>query len=228
MHGRDSFMRHLRIAATVLLAILFLISFASAQDFSKAEVFGGYSYLHTDTQGLSSSTLNNQCNIIFGGTCPVTFGIHPGFQGWNVAVQGNVNRWFGIKAQVTGQYGNAISIKFNPPLSIPFGVPGQNIYDLLFGPVISHREEKVTFFGHGLLGAQRVGLSGNIPVTVFPISTSETDFAFALGGGVDVKASKHFLIRIGQLEYEFVNAKGPRHENDFRFSAGVVFAFGGK
>jgi len=219
-------MRRLTTGASLWVSAVFWVAVASAQDFPKAEVFGGYSYLHVDTQGLSSSSLNNQCNIIFGGTCPITFGIHPGFQGWNIAAQGNVNRWFGIKAQVTGQYGNLISIKFNPPLSIPFGVPGQNIYDFLFGPVISHREEKFTIFGHGLLGVQRVGLSGNIPVAGFSFSTSETDFAFALGGGLDVRASKHFAIRVAQFDYEFVNTSG-QHQNDFRYSGGVVFRLGG-
>ncbi len=57
---------------------------------------------------------------------------------------------------------------------------------------------------------------------------SETDFAFVLGGGLDVKVSKHFAIRAGQFDYELVNSSGGGHQNYFRFSAGVGFGFGGE
>ncbi len=141
-----------------------------------------------------------------------------------------MNRWFGVKAQISGQYGNILSIRFTSSPIIPFSVPGQHIYDFLFGPVISHHSDKYTAFFHGLLGAEHVGFSGNIPVGTFGSFTgpSETDFAFALGSGLDVKVSKHFAVRVGQFDYEFVNSSGGGHQNDYRFSAGVVFALGGK
>jgi hypothetical protein len=214
----------------VLISIFFLALFASGQDFPRAEVFGGYSYLHFDTQGITTSTLNNECNIIFGGTCPATFAVHPGFNGWNIAPQVNLTRWFGVKAQVAGQYGNIISIKFNttPPVT-PFSIPGQHIYDFLFGPVISQREASYTAFVHGLFGAEHVGVNGNLAGGGFSFAgPSETDFAFALGGGLDVKAARYFAIRVGQFDYQFVNSSGSGHQNDFRFSAGVVFRFAGK
>jgi opacity protein-like surface antigen len=211
------------------LALLFSLT-ASAQEFPKAEVFGGYSYLHIDTQGITTSSLNTQCTGVIGGTCPITFEIHPGFNGWNISPQVNLNQWFGVKAQIAGEYGNLLTVKFNnpPPIAI-FSLPGQHIYDFLVGPVISHRTDKYTVFGHGLLGAQHIGLSGNVAVAGIAAFTtaSETDFAFALGGGVDVKVSKHFAVRAGQFDYEFVNSSGGGHQNDFRFSAGVVFQLGG-
>jgi len=61
-----------------------------------------------------------------------------------------------------------------------------------------------------------------------PSPSPETDFAFALGGGPDLKVSKHFAVRVGQFDYEFVNSSGGGHQNDFRYSGGVVFALGGK
>ncbi len=218
------------LGLSFLSLAIFLSSPASGQDFSKAEVFGGYSYLHVDTQGLSTSSLNNECNIVFGGTCPITFGIHRGFNGWNFGAQDNVNKWFGRKAQVAGQYGNIISFRLNPPLpTIPFAIPGQHIYDVLFGPVISHRTRSYTAFAHAMAGLQHVGLSGSISGGGLGFSgPSETNFAFALGGGLDVKASRHFAIRVGQFDYEFVNSSGAGHQNDYRFSAGVVFGLGGK
>src|ERR1051326_6774159 len=147
------------VSVFVLIAAMVFVSLpAFAQDFPKAEVYGGYSYLHIDTQGETTSSITNECNIAFGGTCPVTFHIHPGFNGWNLAAQGNMNRWFGVKAQVSGQYGNILSIKFTSPFStIPVSLPGQHIYDFLFGPVVSRRENQYTVFAHGLFGAQHVG-----------------------------------------------------------------------
>jgi hypothetical protein len=208
--------------------VIFLALFASGQDFPKAEVFGGYSYLHIDTQGITTASLNNQCTIVFSGTCPVTFQIHPGFNGWNIAPQVNLNRWFGVKAQIAGQYGNVLTGKYNTGSS--FFVPGQHIYDFLFGPVVSHRGEKYTVFAHGLLGGQHVGIAPIYSTSGFGTLTppSETDFAVALGGGLDLKVAKHFAIRAGQFDYEFVNSSGGGHQNDFRFSAGVVFGFGGQ
>jgi len=223
-------MRRLCVGVLLLLSIIALLSLsASGQDVPAAEVFGGYSYLHVDTQGRNATTLNNECNIVFGGSCPFTLGIHPGFNGWNIAPQVNINRWFGVKAQISGQYGNILSIKFNtqPPLTA-FRFPGQHIFDFLFGPVISHRSERYTAFGQGLLGVQHAGLSGNIPVAGFSFAgPSKTDFAIALGGGLDLKASKRFAIRVAQFDYELVNTSG-KHQNDFRYSAGIVFGFGGK
>lgn len=223
-------MRPLCIRVFVAVTVFFLSSLAFAQDFPKAEIFGGYSYLHVDTQGTSTASLNNECNIVFGGTCPLTFGIHPGFNGWNFAAQGNMNPWFGIKAQVNGQYGNILSVKFTSPLPItPFAIPGQHVYDFLFGPVISRREKNYTAFVHGLLGVEHVGMSGNVAGGGFSFSgPSETDFAFALGGGLDLKASKHFAIRVGQFDYQFVKSSGGGHQNDFRYSGGVVLSLGGK
>jgi hypothetical protein len=131
-------MRRSCVCVFILIAAMVFVSLpASAQDFPKAEVYGGYSYLHLDTQGETTTSVSNACNIDFGGTCPVTFQIHPGFNGWNVAPQVNLNRWFGLKAQIAGQYGNLVTFKFNNPPPIPiFTVPGQHIYDFLFGPVI--------------------------------------------------------------------------------------------
>lgn len=224
-------MRRLSIRVLVVLSVLSLSFIAFGQDVPKVEIFGGYSYLHIDTQGVSGSSLTNECNIAFGGSCPFIFQIHPGFNGWNIAPQANLNRWFGLKAQITGQYGNIMSVKPSSTFPLPIiSVPGQHIYDFLFGPVASYRTEKYNAFVHGLIGAQHVGMSGNIAVGGIggvSTSSSDTDFAFALGGGMDWKVSQHFAVRVAQFDYELVNSSG-QHQNDFRYSGGVVFGFGGK
>lgn len=206
-----------------------------AQDIPSVELFGGYSYLHVDTQGIDANALTNECNVISGGNCPLSFQVHPGFNGFSVAGQFNVNSWFGVKADLNGSYGNIFTARLNstlPPINI--STPNQHLYDFLFGPVFSHRAHSYTAFAHGLIGAERIGfgniqLSGGIPVPV-PGPSSETDFAFALGGGIDFRVTKHFSVRAGQFDYEYVKSadNGHSHQNDFRYSAGVVVGFGGK
>jgi opacity protein-like surface antigen len=199
----------------------------------KAEVFGGYSYLHIDTQGISSNTLTNECNIIAGGACPLTFAVHPGLNGWTASGQYNLSRWFGVEANLSGTYGN-ITAKIAIPVPIPpvnLSTSDQHIYDL-FGPVISHRAHSYTVFAHGLLGSEHVG-SGTLHGRACshrrpPPSFSETNLAFALGGGLDFKVTRHLSVRAGQFDYQFVNSVGSGHQNDFRFSTGIVFGFGGK
>ncbi len=71
-----------------------------------------------------------------------------------------------------------------------------------------------------------------------PSNTTQNAFATAAGGGLDYNWTRHISIRPIQVEYvmtKFNSAKlGPAHgsfgdhQNDVRYSAGVVFKFGGK
>jgi opacity protein-like surface antigen len=54
-----------------------------AQDFPKAEVFGGYQFLHL---GLPSGVPSQNMN------------------GWNASLTGNFNKWFGVTADFSGDY----------------------------------------------------------------------------------------------------------------------------
>jgi len=65
---------------SVLLVLCLLLSaFSAAQEFPQVEVFGGYSYM---------SFANAAVNL----------------NGWNGAMQYNVNRTIGLKADVSGHY----------------------------------------------------------------------------------------------------------------------------
>jgi len=225
------------LCTCVAVVAILVSSLASAQDYSKIEVFGGYSYLHVDTQGISSSSLFALCGSLIGTTCPIRFAVRPGFNGWEASGQYNLNRWFGVKAALSGHYGNLISATFAsaPPIvPLDFSGPDQHIYDYLFGPVVSRRARRYTVFAHGLLGGEHVGFGnfalppGPVPISL-PGPSSSNWFAVALGGGVDLKVTRHFAVRAGQFDYQFVNssANGSGHQNDFRFSSGIVFALGG-
>jgi hypothetical protein len=89
----------------------------SAQDYPKAEIFGGYSYLHVDTHGISSNSLVNECNILARGTCPLTFGVNPGFNGWAAAGQ--------FDYQFVSSLGNGHQNDFRFSSGIVFGFRGK-------------------------------------------------------------------------------------------------------
>ena len=67
---------------------------AAAQDYPKAEIFGGYQYSH-----LESSFNGN---------------------GWNLSAAGNLNHWFGVAADFSGAYDSGVhshSYLFGPVAS---------------------------------------------------------------------------------------------------------------
>jgi len=105
-------MRHIIIFLTLLLASLALP--LAAQDFPKAEIFGGYQYTHFEG-GVNAN-------------------------GWNAALAGNFNRWFGVAADFSGAYNS-----------------GQHVHTYMFGPVFSARSDTVTPFAHALFGGASGG-----------------------------------------------------------------------
>lgn len=221
------------------VCLLFASSFVAAQDYSKVELFGGYSYLHVDTQGIDSSSLNAYCTAIIGGTCPAAFQVRPGFNGFEVSGQFNFNRWLGVKGDFAGHYGNLLSATFlsMPPLpTFKISTPDEHIYDYLVGPVVTHRARRYSVFAHALFGGEHVGYgSFALPPGPFPIALptgpqSSNWFAAVTGGGLDIPVTRRLSIRAAQFDYQFVNASanGHSHQNDFRVSTGIVFGFGGK
>src|SRR6476646_12289460 len=81
---------------------------------SSGDVFIGYSLLNGDTLSHAS--------------------------GWEAALTGNFNNWFGLKADLGGNYKSV-------------GGVGAREYNVLFGPQLAMRRgDKLHFFGHGLLG----------------------------------------------------------------------------
>ena len=136
--------------------------------------------------------------------------------GWNGSVAGNVNEWLGLVADFAGHYTRIES---------PVSSERIKTHALLFGPRFSARTKHVTPFAHILLGAahndaraRELGLDFHF---------TDTSFAAALGGGLDVHVGKHVSIRAFQIDYLRTNFFGGA-QNKGRISAGVVFRFGKK
>jgi len=100
----------------------------------------------------------------------------------------------------------------------------------LFGPRFNWRHSRLSPYVQFLFGGG-YAWSG-------PTSTTQNAFATAAGGGLDYNLTKRIAIKPIQVEYvmtQFDSAKlggatkaFGNHQNDVRYSAGVVFRFGGE
>lgn len=118
----------------------------------------------------------------------------------------NVNHWLGAVGDLGGYY---TSNGFHA-----------GVISYQFGPRINFRGHgKMTPFVQVLFGGARS----------IDISAQNT-FAMTAGGGVDFNISEHFAIRPVQAEYfltKFTDGASNR-QNNFRYSAGIVFRFGAR
>jgi hypothetical protein len=113
----------------LLLAVLAFSLGCMAQD--KVEIFGGYSFLHTDSgvSGISGVNAN----------------------GWETAVTGKVMRYLGITADVSGEYSDNV---------LGSGLSGAS-YNFLFGPTVMFSSGRIKPFAHALFGVSHLtGSSG--------------------------------------------------------------------
>lgn len=102
----------------------------------------------------------------------------------------------------------------------------------LFGPRFNWRHSRLNPYVQVLVGGTYAwaGPTGN--------SNTQNAFAAAAGGGLDVKLTEHIAIKPIQVEYVMTRFDSARlggstmsfgdHQNDIRYSAGVVFQFGSK
>jgi Outer membrane protein beta-barrel domain len=93
----------------------------------------------------------------------------------------------------------------------------------LFGPRFNWRHSRLTPYVQFLFGGDYLWT---------PLSTTQNGFATAAGGGVDYQVSNHLALKPIQIEYvstQLPNQLGlGSHQNDIRYSAGVVFRVGAK
>jgi hypothetical protein len=234
-------MRFSRLALGVCLVLCSLAAFS--QDYSKVQVFGGYSWMHLDSAGMNNSNLDQATTGVAG-----TNSLKNGFSGWTGEVQYNVNDWAGIVVDGGGNYGTRVSV------SGVTGIPNGSSYTFLVGPVVQQAAGNWKPFGHLLFGFNRQNtdlVNAVLNPGVVPTNTSDTAFAVAFGGGLDYKVGKHVSLRLAQLDYiltthdystvsnAIINGlatsaiitnipTSDTRQNNFRYSGGIVFNFGGK
>jgi len=94
------------------------------------------------------------------------------------------------------------------------------------GPRFSYRKSKrLVPFAHALLGVTREHEDSTILLPDFSLRVKNTDtgFAMALGGGLDVGLSRRVALRLFQVDYSLTHVVFTRH--NARGSVGLVFRF---
>jgi opacity protein-like surface antigen len=135
--------------------------------------------------------------------------------GWNGSVAANVNRWLGLVGDFGGTYTSFDSADASERI---------RTHSFLFGPRFSLRRNRhVTPFAHALLGAAHTDSRARELGLDFHFT--DTAFAAALGGGLDVRVGRHVAVRVFQLDYLRTNFFG-ESQNNGRASAGLVIRLG--
>jgi hypothetical protein len=210
--------RRVLVCGTILL----LGMTAWAQEFPRAEVGVDYSYVR-----YAPSAPYSQGHSLDGGGGELNL---------------NFNEYLSIKMDLQGYGSNFSTFNIAPNPTFPLGASGNvqgNLFTYLFGPQLKVRAHHLQPYGHFLIGGAHTNVYGNAFTNICPfiaggctISKAPTAEAFALevGGGVDIPLGKHFAIRPAEVDYlmtRFSNVfTGTSNQGNFRYSAGVVFAFG--
>jgi opacity protein-like surface antigen len=126
--------------------------------------------------------------------------------GWNASVSGFFNDYLGVTGDFGGVYGS------------PFTV-STKVHTFMGGPVLRlHNPSPLVPYAHVLFGGARGSVSA------LGLSASSTNFAWAAGGGVDLKFAPMLSFRLGQIDFLQIRDSG-NSVNNFRYSAGIVLRF---
>jgi opacity protein-like surface antigen len=189
--------------SSALVVLILVIGFAlpaKAQDVTpRFEAYAGYYY----------TRFNVNANVP---------GIAPSAayngNGGGGQIEYNVNHWLGA----VGDLGGFVATSSGNGAFAGAG------FTYLFGPRVNFRRGKVAPFAQALFGGVRTtdGIAQS--------TGTENNFAMTAGGGIDFKVSKHISVRPVQAEYFMTKIPDGlnNRQNNFRYSAGVVFRLGGR
>jgi Outer membrane protein beta-barrel domain len=158
----------------VLVGVFSLL--AVAADTPKAEVFGGYQYLHTGDLSSSGQTLNNSGQ---------------NWNGWDANATYYFQKHLGVQGDFSGSYATIPDFFGGSHVST-------HVYTYSGGPVVAlNAGGKVNPFVHALFGGVR--LSGSQS----GVSASFNGFTTMVGGGVDVKVAPRIAFRLIQADWVY-------------------------
>jgi hypothetical protein len=181
--------------------LLLFSAFAAAQVPTSGNVFVGYSYFNADLTSTGAGRHNTN--------------------GWEGSFEGKVFPFIGIVADFSDHYGSGL------PIACPVvpvggggiggGCPlnsGFNERNILFGPRVSMSVGKFRPFAEALFGAGHINLDSG---------GTDTSFATAIGGGLDVKIIRPVAWRFqgDYVQTRFFDGT----QNNVRISTGIVLRF---
>jgi hypothetical protein len=175
----------------------------AAQDYSKIELFGGYQYTHLSGSLSPVGTAN----------------------GWDGSFTYNFNPTFGLTGDFNGAYQTLSGSLVGASGSFPF-----HVYSYSGGPVVTFNSGgKLAPFVHLLIGGAH--LTGSGSASGVTVSVSDNGITVMLGGGVDLKISKSFSLRLVQadwVDYHFdsqasLGIGSSNSAGTFKIATGIVF-----
>jgi opacity protein-like surface antigen len=204
------------IGVTVLCAVV-----AAAQDAPRMETFLGYTYVR------ANSATNVPAFSANGGGGQFVY---------------NFNKWIGAVADLgavhNGNIGGAnldstfANFVFGPRVSMRYS-RFHPYFQILWGGVFAATSTQI----HAIVVPTPLIVPGNT-IVVDPgqavtarIGANQTAFAMTVGGGFDIKISKHMSFRPIGLDYYMTRLQNLRSQNDnnqnnIRYTTGLNFTFG--
>jgi len=217
--------RMIRIKAHgFLLSFLLLCctSFVAAQsnDQPRVEGFAGYSVMRTNYKVERRDPFE-----------PVIVAFSPDeartLSGLNVSVTGYLTKGFGVTGDFSAHFKTN---KIADPLggNIETNI---RVFNIVGGPQYKFRNNsRITPFARALAGVAITRAKLKVPSLNSTDSASSTDFALAIGGGLDVRVNKRVDLRVFQADYNPIFLRrgnelgfGSARADNVRFSFGVVF-----
>ena len=203
----------------ILTMMVACASIAAAQsDYKKFEFFGGYSHNRVDTGiGDDDPSLGDIIDE------------REGFNGFEASATGNLSRYFGLKADFSAHFKKQ-SFSSGAPASVEVD---SRLFNFLGGVQLKDNSTDKTFkpFAHALVGVahtrNELRFNQIICIQIFPgpctdTTVTETGFAGAFGGGLDIRASDRVDVRVIQFDYNPTRLFDSTQHN-FRFCVGIVF-----
>jgi opacity protein-like surface antigen len=209
-----AFFRGLLVTAAALGAAL-----PAVAQTPRIEVSGGYQFLNVSADLESIDT----------GDVPVRNVDQSLPTGWYVDLAGNLNRHFGVVFEAGGNY-KSISESATFAGVAASATADLRVHEFMGGVRYNSRANPTVIpFGQFLVGAvngsAKVTASGSVtglPGFSFSGEASGTDLALQAGGGMQLRLTDKFGVRVGADYLHILADEGG--VNAFRFAAGVVLA----
>ena len=197
----------------------------TSNEHPKFEFFAGYSALgEANSQGIN-----------FGPTASV-ISEHANYQAWpgfEASIIGNLSKRFGIKGDFSAHFKNQSDRGTFDACTPACTTVTQDlqlktrVYNFLAGPEFKARNStRFTPFAYALAGVAHTSATFTSPGPTVNLlfKRSDNSFAMALGGGLDIRASKRVSFR-AMMDYNpvFINDSVTGTRDLVRFSLGVLF-----
>jgi opacity protein-like surface antigen len=196
-----------------VLLVICCVSLVPAQSnkSSRAEFFAGYSVLRTKYE-IEQTDSFDPVIVFFDGKQTA--------KGFNVSGTGYLSKGFGITGDFSGHF------KTNRPGNIETKI---RVFNVLGGPQYKFRNNSpVSPYVRALAGVAHT--RARLAYLNVTDTASSTDFALAIGGGLDVRISDRIDLRVFQADYNPIFLRrgnefgfGRTRADNVRFSFGVVF-----